>query len=201
MRGRRTSSHMWTSMGGSTCRARPAATRPRSIVGNLLYSNNAAPKVVDPFITIIDDSTSLKRAVITVTGGLLGGNDTLAVNLPVVTHLTKVWNSTAGTLTLTGTASIAEYEAALQSVTFATSGGVLNLNLGLRTVSFVVTDIGNGSNLLPGTVLVLVGKASRQRQRGTAPPPRYPGTLSAKCSYVHLFNKGVSLMLRNSTAP
>jgi hypothetical protein len=74
-----------------------------------------------------------------------------------VTHLTKAWDSTAGALTLTGTASIAEYEAALQSVTFATSGGVLNLNLGLRTVSFVVTDIGNGSNLLPGTVLVLVG--------------------------------------------
>jgi hypothetical protein len=112
---------------------------------------------VDPFITVIDGSTSLKRAVITVTGGLLGGNDTLAVNLPVVTHLTKVWNSTAGTLTLTGTASIAEYEAAPQSVTFATSGGFLNLNLGLRTVTFVVTDIGDGSNLLPGTVAVLVG--------------------------------------------
>jgi len=128
-----------------------------SVLGNLLYSNNAAPKVVDPFVTISDNSTSLKRAVITVAGGLLGGNDTLAVNLPVVTHLTKAWDSTAGTLTLTGTASIAEYEAALQSVTFATSGGFLNLNLGLRTVSFVVTDIGDGSNLLPGTVLVLVG--------------------------------------------
>jgi hypothetical protein len=99
----------------------------------------------------------LKRAVITVAGGLLGRNDTLAVKLPVVTHLTKAWDSTAGTLPLTGTASIAEYEAALQSVTFATSSGLLNLNLGLRTVSFVVTDIGDGSNLLPGTVLVLVG--------------------------------------------
>jgi hypothetical protein len=99
----------------------------------------------------------LKQAVITVTGGLLGGNDVLAVNLPAGTHLTKVWNPTAGTLTLTGTASVQEYQDALQSVTFATSGGILNLNLGLRTVSFVVTDILDASPLLPGLVAILVG--------------------------------------------
>ncbi|MDT5001678.1 MAG: hypothetical protein QOK12_3783 [Mycobacterium sp.] len=128
-----------------------------SVVGNLLYSNNAAPKTVDPLVTIVGSSTSLKQAVITVTGGLLGGNDVLAVNLPAGTHLTKVWNPTAGTLTLTGTASVQEYQDALQSVTFATSGGILNLNLGLRTVSFVVTDILDASPLLPGLVAILVG--------------------------------------------
>jgi hypothetical protein len=128
-----------------------------SIVGNLLYSNNAAPKVVDPLVMIIDSSTSLKQAVITVSGGLLGGNDTLAVDLPVGTHLTKTWDAAAGTLTLTGTASVAEYQAALQSVTFATSGGFLNLNLGPRTVTFAVTDILDASTLVPGTVAVLVG--------------------------------------------
>jgi hypothetical protein len=128
-----------------------------SVVGNLLYSNNAAPKTVDPLVSIVDSSTALKQAVITVTGGLLGGNDVLAVNLPAGTHLTKVWNPTAGMLTLTGTASVEEYQDALQSVTFATSGGILNLNLGLRTVSFVVTDILDASPLLPGLVTVLVG--------------------------------------------
>jgi hypothetical protein len=45
-----------------------------SVLGDPLYSNNVAPKVVDPFVTISDNSTSLKRAVITVAGGLLGGN-------------------------------------------------------------------------------------------------------------------------------
>jgi hypothetical protein len=68
-----------------------------------------------------------------------------------------VWNPTAGTLTLTGTASVAEYQAALQSVTFATSGGFLNLNLGPRTVSFAVTDSQDGSTLVPGLVAILVG--------------------------------------------
>jgi hypothetical protein len=128
-----------------------------SVVGNLLYSNNAAAKVVDQFVTITDDSPTLKQAVIKVTGGLLGGNDVLDVILPGGTHLTKVWNATAGTLTLSGSASIAEYQAALQSVTFATSGGVLNLNLGLRTVTFAVTDVQDASTLVPGTVAILVG--------------------------------------------
>ena len=68
-----------------------------------------------------------------------------------------MWNPTAGTLMLTGIASVEEYQDALQAVTFATSGGILNLNLGLRTVTFVVTDILDALPLLPGTVLVLVG--------------------------------------------
>jgi hypothetical protein len=128
-----------------------------SVVGNLLYSNNAAPKVVDQFVTILDDSGTLKKAVITVTGGLLGGNDVLAVNLPVGTHLTKTWDAASGTLTLSGIASIAEYQAALQSVTFATSGGLIGVNLGLRTVAFSVTDRQDGASLLPGLVAILVG--------------------------------------------
>jgi hypothetical protein len=68
-----------------------------------------------------------------------------------------VWNPTAGTLTLTSIASVEEYQDALQSVTFATGGGFLNLNLGLRTVTFVVTDILDASPLLPGLVAILVG--------------------------------------------
>jgi hypothetical protein len=128
-----------------------------SVVGNLLYSNNAPAKIVDSFVTITDSSTSLKKAVITVAGGLLGGNDVLDVNLPVGTHLTKTWDSNAGTLTLTGVASVAEYQAALQSVTFATSGGLFNLNLGPRTVTFSVTDSGDASTLVPGLVAVVVG--------------------------------------------
>jgi hypothetical protein len=128
-----------------------------SVVGNLLFSNNAAPKVVDSLVMITDSTPTLKRAVITVSGGLLGGNDALDVNLPAGTHLTKTWDASTGTLTLSGVASVSEYQAALRAVTFVTSGGVLNLNLGPRTVTFAATDSGDATTLVPGVVAVLVG--------------------------------------------
>ena len=114
---------------------------------------------MDSLITILDDSTTMTGATITVSGGLLGGEDRLAFTAPVGSGITSTWSVSGlgvGTLTLSGEATQAEYQQALRSVTFATSGGSLGLNLGLRTVSFVVTDRqGLSSVSLPVAVLVV----------------------------------------------
>jgi hypothetical protein len=129
-----------------------------SLVGNLLFTNNSPAKIVDSLITIHDDSTTMTGATITVSGGLLGGEDSLAFTAPVGSGITSTWSviGSVGTLTLSGEATQAEYQQALRSVTFATGGGFLGLNLGLRTVSFVVTDRqGLSSISLPVAVLVV----------------------------------------------
>jgi hypothetical protein len=64
--------------------------------------------------------------------------DTLSVDLPAGGPITASWNSTTKTLTLNGVATTAEYEAALQAVTWNVSG---LLNLGTRKFTFVVRDL------------------------------------------------------------
>ena len=54
------------------------------------------------------------------------------------TAITGSYNATTGVLTLTGTASIADYQAALRAVKFATSDS--SASPAARTVSFTVTD-------------------------------------------------------------
>jgi hypothetical protein len=97
-------------------------------------------------------------AKVTIAGGLFLGNDVLSFTSPTGSGITGNWNPTTRELTLAGEATAAEYQAALRSVSFATSGGLLGLplNLGVRTVSFVVTDRqGLSSVSLPLTVLVV----------------------------------------------
>jgi lipopolysaccharide export system protein LptA len=124
--------------------------------GQLSFANGGSPQILDSAITILDDSTSLSGAKVTIGGLVIGGNDTLAFTSPPGSGITAVWNSTTKVLSLEGNATVAEYQAALRSVTFATSGGILGVNLGLRTVSFVVTDRqGLTSVSVPLTVLVV----------------------------------------------
>jgi lipopolysaccharide export system protein LptA len=121
-----------------------------SVVGNLLYKVNATPKVLDPLIIVADDSTSLSSATITITVGKFSG-DMLAFTQPVGSSITGSYNSTSGTLTLTGAGTVAQYQEALRSVTFATS----SLGILARTASFVVTDIqGLQSVSLPLVIVV-----------------------------------------------
>jgi hypothetical protein len=69
----------------------------------------------------------------------------------VGSSITGSYNSTSGTLTLTGAGTVAQYQEALRSVTFATS----SLGILARTASFVVTDIqGLQSVSLPLVIVV-----------------------------------------------
>jgi lipopolysaccharide export system protein LptA len=125
-----------------------------SVVGlSLNLLNGAPPQILDPGVLIVDDSSTLTGATVTVGGLNVGGTDTLAFTSPPGSGIIGVWNATTKTLTLTGTATVADYQTALRSVTFATSGF---LNLGARVVSFVVKDQqGQSSISVPLTVVVV----------------------------------------------
>jgi lipopolysaccharide export system protein LptA len=125
-----------------------------SVVGlSLNLLNGAPPKILDPGVLIVDDSSTLTEATVTVGGLVIGGNDILSFTSPPGSGITGVWNASTKTLTLTGAATVAEYQTALRSVTFATSG---ILNLGARVVSFVVKDQqGQSSISVPLTVVVV----------------------------------------------
>ena len=128
-----------------------------SLVGvdiNLVNSDPA--KVLDPNIAILDDSPKLTGASVTITyvGVSIGGNDVLAATPPIGSGITWSYAPATRTLTMSGEATVAQYQEALRSVTFDTSGGILGL--GVRTVTFAVTDkLGLTSIGVPLTVPVI----------------------------------------------
>jgi VCBS repeat-containing protein len=100
------------------------------------------------------DATTLTGATVTIASGLVSSDDALIFTNQ--NGITGSYDSSTGVLTLSGTASLADYQAALQSVTYADSN--LNATAGTRTISFQVNDgsaTNNLSNVVSRTVDVL----------------------------------------------
>ena len=96
------------------------------------FTVGTAPIAVDPFVMVFD-SQNLAGATVAVANYLAGDEFAISEPLPAGISLTS---NAAGVLTLTGGASAASYQAALQSVTFSTSSS----STAQRTVAFTVTD-------------------------------------------------------------
>jgi VCBS repeat-containing protein len=102
----------------------------------LAYTENGTI-VVDAGITASDaDSTTLASAAVALTTNYSNGQDTLAFTNQ--SGITGAWTPATGVLALSGTASVASYQAALRSVTYANSSD--NPSTALRTVSFTASD-------------------------------------------------------------
>ncbi|MEX0956670.1 MAG: tandem-95 repeat protein [Rhizobiaceae bacterium] len=117
----------------------------------LAYTENQAATAIDGTITLTDvDDTDLDGATVTISGNFATGQDVLGfVNQ---NGITGSYNAATGVLTLTGSATKAQYEAALVSVTyFNTSDNPSGL---ARTVSYSVTDGDALSNVGSATVNV-----------------------------------------------
>lgn len=120
------------------------------------HTIGGAGSVVTPVVTIADlDSTVLTGAVVALGVGRQTG-DKLSFTAAPGSSITASWNGT-DTLTLSGTASVEEYTAALQAVTFSATGGA-----GLpRTVTVNVIDDSGLNALLPGVTTALVKNPDR----------------------------------------
>lgn len=103
----------------------------------LTYSDNSGPQAIDGSLTLTDvDSANLTGATITIRTGHVSSDDQLAFTNQ--SGITGAFNSTTGVLTLTGSASVANYEAALRSVTYNnTNTAPTNAS---RTIIFTVDD-------------------------------------------------------------
>ncbi len=105
---------------------------------------NGIAKVISPSITISDvDNTTLASATVSISTGFVSGDILAFTNNNSTTYgnITGSYNSSTGVLTLTSsgnTATLAQFEAALESVTYMSSA--TNLADGTRTISWKVND-------------------------------------------------------------
>ncbi len=108
--------------------------------GSASYVENAAPVVIDAGIAAADvDDVTFNRATVSISGNFASGQDMLG--FVDQNGITGMYDSASGVLTLTGIASKANYQTALASVSYINTSDAPGTSI--RTISFVVRDIGN----------------------------------------------------------
>ncbi|MEQ8476441.1 FG-GAP-like repeat-containing protein [Fulvivirga sp.] len=106
--------------------------------GSIDYEQNAEASILDNSLTINDpDDTNIESVSVSISGYLAG--DTLTISEP--TGTTSSFDDTTGILMVTGSAPIEDYEAALQSLSFASTNGA-----GARQILIVANDGDDNSN-------------------------------------------------------
>jgi VCBS repeat-containing protein len=118
-------------------------------MSGLTYDAGTSPLAVSSTLTLSDpDDSSLSGATVSI-----GGMDaTPSEDLLAFTNqngITGSFDQSAGVLTLSGSASVADYQAALRSITFSDPNGTSPM-VGPRSISFQVDD-GHTSNSLSNT--------------------------------------------------
>ena len=100
-------------------------------------------------ITVSDvDDTNIESAVIQITTAYTSGEDVLA--FANTANITGSWDVGSGTLTLTGSDTLAAYGTALQSVTYQNTSE--NPDTTARTVTFTINDGDDEDEQLSGTI-------------------------------------------------
>ena len=119
--------------------------------GILAYTEGDSATAIDPLLTVTDpDSIDLTGATIQVTGNYQNGEDVLSFT--TIGPISGSFDPPSGTLTLSGTDTVANYEAALRAVRYQnTSGGP---NPAPRTVSWNATDGITASNTATSTITI-----------------------------------------------
>ena len=103
----------------------------------LNYTENQAATAFDPAITVSDvDSPNLASATVQITGGYVNGEDVLAFSNTA--SITGTFDPSTGKLTLTGSDTVAHYQAALASVTYVNTSD--NPSGAARTVTIIAND-------------------------------------------------------------
>ncbi|MCK1293045.1 VCBS domain-containing protein [Bradyrhizobium sp. 30] len=122
--------------------------------GTLSYTENQAATAIDTVLTASDvDSTNLTGATVSITTNFASGQDVLGFTNQ--NGITGSYNAATGVLTLTGSATVANYQAALRSVTYSNSSD--NPSGATRTISYQVDDgagANHASNVVTSTVAV-----------------------------------------------
>ena len=103
----------------------------------LAYVRGATAAAIAPNAIVFDaDSINLTGATIQVIANYQSGQDILAAT--DASGITSSFSAVSGTLTLSGTSSLANYQTVLRSVTYKTNtSGASTLN---RTIGFTLND-------------------------------------------------------------
>jgi Ca2+-binding RTX toxin-like protein len=126
---------------------------PVAVSGDAVtYTEGGSAVAVSSNLTLTDvDSANMTGATITISD-FVAGDVLTFVNQ---NGISGSYDSGTGVLTLSGSSSVANYQAALRSITYS---GAADANVGgtdlTRTVSFVVTDGSNPSSAVTATVTI-----------------------------------------------
>ena len=117
----------------------------------LAYTAGGAAASVTSALTASDaDSTTLAGATVQISGNYQSGQDVLSFTNTAT--ITGTWNAITGTLTLSGTDTLANYMAALQSVKYVDTS--TSPSTATRMVTFQVTDGSTTSNVVDRQITV-----------------------------------------------
>jgi hypothetical protein len=134
----------------------------------LIYSEPNVATVIDPELTVTDPiCTILFGATVSITEYYQDGEDVLTFT--DTDEITGGWDSVTGTLTLTGEASVAAYEAALRTVTYTDSSA--SPSVLTRTVTFTARDgapVDNTGSATRDITIQVVGEEPIVTQHPTA---------------------------------
>ncbi|MEN9528350.1 MAG: cell surface protein required for swimming motility, partial [Pseudomonadota bacterium] len=114
------------------------------------FTEGAAAVAIDTTLTLVDpDNTQLTGATVSITAGLTAGDSLNFTNQP---GIVGAYNSSTGELVLTGTATLANYETALEAVTFSSASDNPGATFATRTVSWRVSDGTSNATAVTSTV-------------------------------------------------
>ena len=107
--------------------------------GTMTYLVGAEATVIDSSVGLTDpDNDSMDGAVIQITGNYQAGEDTLGIEAGFSLPTGVTASLTGDTLTVSGSATIAQYQSILEHVTYSNSSS--NPNTADRTVTWTVND-------------------------------------------------------------
>jgi len=112
--------------------------------GSAAYLADADINITDP------DSTNLAGATVTINS--VESGDLLTVGALPAGITASAYNSATGTITLSGSATLADYQSAIRAIQFSNDGSTTNPN---RSIDIVVTDGVNNSNTATADVTIV----------------------------------------------
>ncbi len=129
----------------------PVLTQPDTTA--LGFTEGAAATVITPNLTASDvDSANLVGATVDLGTGYVNGQDVLSLGTNPQNNITAAFDPATGTLTLTGSSTVANYQAALRDVRFVNTSQ--DPTAGTRTISIQVADGTDSSNVVTRGVTV-----------------------------------------------
>ncbi len=116
--------------------------------GTLAYTEDQGPAAIAPALTVTDaDNTTLASASVVISANYVNGEDVLAFTDQ--NGITGSFNAATGTLSLSGVSSVANYQTALESVTYTDTSQ--NPSTSARTVTFSADDGQSANHLSAGS--------------------------------------------------
>jgi hypothetical protein len=160
----------------------------------IVYCVNSGGITVTSTLAVSDDDNiNLKSANVRITTGYAQGN---VLRFASQNGITGSWDDLTGTMTLTGEATVANYQSALRSIQYENNNAP-NPDDGLHEVTFIVNDGQNSSNSVTRSIFVnglvsciLTGSAEICSDQETTAPLRIDFSGTAPWSFTLMRNNG-----------